>query len=340
MKRLFTVCTLILSTFIFDKCFSKDLLIPVVTNYFTREIAEICFLIFGILIIGLYTIYTGLKYSHIEHEIDLDHEIPKDTTVLNNFQKYLIQLISPLQNTFIGRYFNTIYAPPIKSEQFLGKFFFGKTILTTAIAFYNINEYSLFLILAFSASFDFLTGYYQQTLMNFFHYSLFKNKFFIFIQNLLKRYFIDIIRAEVIFFILLGHEFLTFSEQFHIFRNRFVNASYYFNAVIIDRLVEEHVISRNTRSKVVIFASTFGGLLCLLDFAKTSFPSWISKEMIASIPGWIPSPLMMLVIFNLSIFIIFGTMLLSHRLNLTEKLKLYRIKNLPLSLIAYISQIK
>lgn len=285
------------------------------TLRFPTEFAELCSLnscsgfgvvLIGILVGGAYWIKFGISYSCLISEDDQKAK----TSFFGKIpgRKYIDQLfmlpwkfIAP---TRLGKYLSGIYAAPVESEQVLGGFFFGKTLITSAIAFYYVDNFTLIALLTFSAVFDSLTGIYQQTLMNYFHQSVFKNRCLQFIQNLGKRYLIDVFRAEVLTLILLGMNTFTFSEQFHVLQNRFVSASYYFNALIIDKLVDMGAISREFRSKFVIFASTAGGLLCLLDFAKTDFPSWISAETVASIPSWVPGPLKMLAYFNLSVFLV------------------------------------
>jgi len=308
MKRLGIVCSLLFFTFWFDKCFSKSLSGIEPSGIIAKNSSEASFLIFSLVVLAIYTIYTGSKYSHEEETESgqVRRRAPVDA-LARKIAKVVAKLFRPLNKTKFGLYIKGIYAEPVRSEQALGKFFFGKTLLTTSLAFYDTPVAVLVGILLFSAVFDSLTGFYQQTLMNYFHKSAFENKALRFCQNLLKRYFVDVFRAEVIFFILMGLDFLAFSEQFHIFRNRFVSASYYFNAVIIDSLVAQGVISRKLRARFVIFASTIGGMLCLLDFAKTKFPSWVSPEMVSHIPQWMPGPLGMLMYFNFLIFFVFGS---------------------------------
>ena len=306
MKRLIIVLTIFILTLLTEKFF---------TTKFSAQYFEICneyncsgliVALIGICLGGIYWIKFGISYSCL---ISQDNQPKNKLLLLKNFpgkkylDKILLYLWSFIAPTFLGKYLKSIYQPPVNSEQVLGGFFFGKTLITTAIAFYYVDTTGLISILVFSAVFDSLTGIFQQTLMNFFHKSIFENKIYHFIQNLVKRYLVDIFRAEIITFLLLGLNTFLFSEQFHIFQNRFVSASYYFNALIIDKLVEMNAISRNFRSKFVIVASSIGGMLCLLDFAKTDFPSWIPITS-SQIPSWVPGPLMLLGYFNLSIFII------------------------------------
>jgi hypothetical protein len=277
-------------------------------------LSDMKFVITGILVGGIYIFRFGASYS--------EEGAYGQTKKLSDFslltlipgKKYLVamakKLLLPFENTSIGIYFKGLYCPPVASERVLGGFFFGKTMITTAIAFYQVDSISLISILAFSAAFDSLTGTYQHTLMNYFHRTLFKNKIFMFLQNLSKRFLLDIVRAEIIMLLLLGSELLSGANQFHIFRNRLVSASYYFNAVIIDKLVEMGTISRNFRSNFVIVASTIGGMLCLLDFAKTSFPNWLPETLVSSIPSYVPGPLSLLMYFNATIFVIMGGLLM------------------------------
>lgn len=305
MRRFSIICSLLLFTFWFDKCFSKSLSGIEPTGAMGKSNSEVTFLLFSLLVLAVYTIYTGSKYSHEETETSLRRRAPVDA-LARKLAKVLGKMFRPFEKTAFGAYIKSIYAEPVRSEQALGKFFFGKTLLTTSLAFYDTPVAVLVGILVFSAVFDSLTGFYQQTLMNFFHKSAFESKVARFCQNLVKRYLVDVFRAEVIFLILMGLDSFAFSEQFHIFRNRFVSASYYFNAVIIDSLVAQGVITRKLRARFVIFASTIGGMLCLLDFAKTKFPSWVSPEMVGHIPQWAPGPLGMLMYFNILIFLLFG----------------------------------
>ncbi len=272
------------------------------------------FVLIGIVIGGIYIFRFGANYS--EEGLYRPPKNLRNFSVLGLIpgKKYLIaftkKLFAPLKETSLGNYFTSLYSAPVDSEKVLGGFFFGKTLITTAIAFYQVDSIALLSILGFSAVFDSLTGTYQHTLMNYFHRSYFKQRFLQFTQNLTKRFLVDIIRAEIIMLFLFGSELLTGANQFHIFKNRLVSASYYFNAVIIDKLVDMGVISRNFRSHFVIIASTIGGMLCLLDFAKTSFPDWISQDVIAAIPSAIPGPLELLMYFNLTVFIIMGSLYL------------------------------
>lgn len=268
------------------------------------------FVVLGILVGGVYLFKFGPNYS--EDGVTLPKGL-SDFSLLSLLpgKKRLVRLIAyllrPLRTTRLGQYCVSLYCPPVASEKVLGGFFFGKTMITTAIAFYQVDSLALIMILGFSAVFDSLTGTYQHTLGNYFHRTLFKSKPLQFIQNLSKRFALDIIRAEIIMLLLLGSELLAGANQFHIFKNRLVSASYYFNAAIIDKLVEMGVISRNFRSRFVIVASTIGGMLCLLDFAKTKFPGWVPQEVLASIPSSIPGPLQLLMYFNLAVFLIMGT---------------------------------
>lgn len=217
-----------------------------------------------------------------------------------DFSKYM-------RSTKIGNYFDDIYTTPSQSELLLGKFFIMRTLLIMSVAYYYTSPLTLFALLLFTIVFDSLTGFYQHTLMNFFHKTKYKSKILMTSQNLIKRISIDIFRAEVIVFFVSGFSVFTFAEQGHILINRFTSASYYFNAVLIDKLVATRAISRHFRSQFVIFASTVGGVLCLFHLAKTSFPTWIPKNISEGLTNLLPGPLTMLIYFNVVIFIILFT---------------------------------
>ncbi len=302
------IATLIL--FFFSGLVASELISDRLTHFYSvvlfksfKYYGELVFLFLGIIIGFAYLLKFGSKLfvydSSYTNADDFYDEIPYQSKIRSLGQS----LWKTIETTTLGYYLSQIYSKPVQSEHILGSFFFSKTLLTTAIAFYHLPTLTLVFVLLFSTLFDSLTGTYQQTLMNFFHRSVFKNRFFSFIQNLGKRYFIDIFRAQIITLFIMGLNTFSYSEQFHIFQNRFVSASYYFNAVLIDKLVEVKVISRNFRSRFIIFASTIGGMLCLLDFARTDFPSWVSPNLIQSIPNWIPGPLKLLAYFNISVFI-------------------------------------
>ena len=305
MQRFLAVGIIFLICIVIEKCFMNRINLDSVALMDQYSGMGIVFI--GIFVGGVYWIKYGRSYSCLIANVGtkrssfvLFNSYPGKKYV-TRFLNFIWKFIEP---TTVGKYLSSIYQKPVESEQFLGGFFFGKTLITTAIAFYYVDTLTLLGILAFSAIFDSWTGVYQQTLMNYFHKTIFENKVLKFTQNLFKRYIVDVFRAEVLTLILMGIQTLTWAEQFHILQNRFVSASYYFNAVVIDKLVDMGAISRNFRSRFVIFASTAGGLLCLLDFAKTDFPAWMSPELIAGIPSWVPGPLVLLGYFNLTVFLI------------------------------------
>jgi hypothetical protein len=309
MSRIITIVFIIGFALVVDKMMSTGVSQEFLMSQF-GILNDMKFVLVGILVGGIYIFRFGANYS--EEGVYATPKNLSDFSVLGlvpgkeYLSKIMQKAFAPLKGTQIGQYFETLYCPPVPSEKVLGGFFFGKTMITTAIAFYEVDSIALISILGFSAVFDSLTGTYQHTLMNYFHRSYFKNKILQFIQNLGKRFAVDIIRAEIIMFLLLKTELLTTANQFHIFKNRLVSASYYFNAVIIDKLVDMGTISRNFRSNFVIVASTIGGMLCLLDFAKTSFPGWVPQELIAAIPASLPGPLQLLMYFNVTVFVIMG----------------------------------
>lgn len=307
MQRFFSVLIILIITLSVEKIFTGTNTVLLKELFGDDSINELIVIILGITFGTVYWIKFGCSYSYLE-----SHK-QKKTSTFSIYKKIpgrklfiliMNSLWQKVEHTRLGRYLSPMYSEPVESEQVLGGFFFGKTLITSAIAFYYVDTHILISILIFSAIFDSMTGIYQQTLMNYFHRTIFDNKLLKFSQNLLKRYFIDVFRAQVLTIILMGMSAFSMSEQFHILQNRFVSASYYFNAVIIDKLVDLGAISRNFRSKFVIFASTAGGLLCLLDFAKTDFPSWVSPQLIESIPAWIPGPLLLLAYFNVSVFVL------------------------------------
>jgi hypothetical protein len=314
MSRIITIMFIIGFTLVVDKLMSAEAANNFLSNNF-NIINDMKFVLTGILVGGIYIFKFGANYSE-----DGVYGPPKrlsDFSILALIpgKRFLIKMtktfLAPMSKTKIGEYFTSLYCPPVPSERVLGGFFFGKTMITTAIAFYSVGSVSLILILGFSAVFDSLTGTYQHTLMNYFHRSYFVNSGLRFLQNLVKRFAVDIIRAEIIMLLLMGMEILGSSTQFHIFRNRLVSATYYFNAFLIDKLVEMGAISRNFRSTFVIFASTIGGMLCLLDFAKTSFPKWVPESIVASIPASMPGPLALLMYFNAIVFVSMGALYLA-----------------------------
>lgn len=209
-----------------------------------------------------------------------------------------------LKSSRVGNYLDDIYTTPTQSELVLGKFFIIRTLLIMSVAYYYTTPLTLGALLIFSIIFDSLTGFYQHTLMNFFHKTNFRNRILVTTQNLIKRILIDIFRAEVIVFLVSGVTIFSFAEQTHIILNRFTSASYYFNAVLIDKLVATGAIGRNMRSKFVIFASTVGGVLCLLHLAKTSFPVWIPRPISSFFMESFPGPLSILIYFNVAIFLL------------------------------------
>jgi hypothetical protein len=300
MSRAFTILFILGCALMMDKLMTIDWVDP---------LYNMKFVLIGIAVGGIYIFRFGHQYS----EEGINAKSLSDFSLLTLIpgKRILIHLgrfaLSPFKDTKISRYFETLYCPPVASERALGGFFFGKTMITTAIAFYSIESISLLLILVFSAIFDSLTGTYQHTLMNWFHRTLFENKILQFVQNMLKRLVLDIFRAEIIMLLLQGMALFDGDLQFHIIKNRLVSATYYFNAVIIDRLVEMGTIGRNFRSNFVIVASTIGGMLLMLDFAQTSFPAWVPAEMIESIPTWMPGPLKLLMYFNIVIFVCLGS---------------------------------
>jgi hypothetical protein len=290
-----------------------------------EDIANLGIILIGILVGAFYALKYGQFYT-LQSEKELDEikkapdiSLSKFFVLINRILEKAWSYVWPhIQHTRSGRYLKSIYEPPVNSEQVLGSFFFGKTIFTTIIAFYYVSMGPLIGILLFSAIFDSLTGTYQQTLMNYFHKSIFKNRTLIFIQNFIKRFFIDVFRAEVITVFLVGMEIFNLAHQGHVFLNRIVSCTYYFNAVLIDMLVAKEVITRNFRSKFVIFASSFGGLLSLIHLAHTKLPNWIPQDVISSIPSWFPGPLALLGIFNASVFIIAGVSYLIHKNDKTQ----------------------
>ncbi len=340
MRRILTVFIIILLTLVISKFFSTKLhlLFDLSKNF--KEFGETTFVFVGIFVGGVYWLKFGGVYSYLDglENYNLNKHPTKSAIPGQKYINKAFRLIWRLiRNTKIGNYFRDIYAKPVQSEQMLGGFFFGKTIITTAIAFYYLDTFTLLLVLGFSAFFDSFTGVYQHTLMNFFHKTNLKNRVLVFLQNLGKRYLVDVFRAEIITIFLMGLSTFTGPEQFHILQNRFVSASYYFNAIIIDKLVDLGAISRNFRSNFVIFASTAGGLLCLLDFAKTDFPAWVPAELIASIPVWMPGPLKLLAIFNLSVFGIAVSMY-AYKIIMKKWLEKYPIKKLSQANIVNIIQ--
>ena len=307
MKRAIRVLIILLITIVFNKFLMPKCIDFLKASNLFSNIGELSFIVGGILVGAIYWFQFGNAYSHIEVESPSKFKKRKLSGIIPA-QKYIestfLYFWKYIKNTRLGRYLQSVYEAPVQSEQMLGGFFYGKAIITTVIAFYYLDLVPLIAILIFSAVFDSMTGTYQHSLMNFFHKTIFKNRFFAFMQNLFKRYIVDVFRAEVLTLLIMGISTFSLSEQYHILQNRFVSASYYFNAVIIDKLVDLGAISRNFRSKFVVIASTIGGMLCLLDFAKTDFPKWIPQEMIQSIPTWIPGPLKLLAYFNISVFIL------------------------------------
>ncbi len=273
---------------------------------------------FNLLIFGIGSMFIflfGVEYTKLTNS----NRFSRKKIAQNGLFNFDLENIKNLFfNSRIYKYMSSIYEKPIWSEQVLGGFFFGKTLVTTMIAFYFVEFKTLVFIILFTAFFDALTGIYQHTLMNYFHKTFFKNRFLAFAQNLFKRYFVDIFRAEVLAYILLGIQAMTMAEQYHIIQNRLVSGTYYFNAVLIDKLVEMGAMSRNARSKFVMIASSIGGLLCLLDFARTDFPSWIPAKMSGFFYEFFPGPLEMLAIFNFSVFVIAGAKFLYEYYELSE----------------------
>ena len=212
------------------------------------------------------------------------------------------------QNTRIGRYWASLYEEPHPSERVLGRFFFYKTTLLTAIAFYSQDPLTLTLILAFSTVFDALTGIYQHTLMNFCHRTYFEKGVLHAAENLVRRFAIDIVRAEVITIFAVG--FLSFSadQQSHVLINRLGSGTYYLNAALLDKLVSGGVLGRTFRSWFIIFASTLGSLLTTLHLARTQPPSWFPASV--NHLGSLFSPMTMLLVFNGLVFLFMGTLYL------------------------------
>lgn len=238
--------------------------------------------------------------------------IPSLVEIKDILVEAFIQLWELIKTSQAGNYCINLYEAPIKTEITLGRFFFVKTIFLTLIAFYSQDLLTLTIMLISCAIFDSLSGVYQQTLMNYFHKTIFKNKLLAYIQNLLKRLLIDMIRAEMMLFISIGMELFTWGNQWHIIINRLVSATYHFEAIILDKLVAQGHVSREARSKFIIVASTLGGLLCILHLARTELPAWLSSDISTSMPAWLPGPLEILMGFNIMLFLGLLSMFIYH----------------------------
>ncbi len=139
--------------------------------------------------------------------------------------------------------------------------------------------------------------------MNFFHKSRLENRVLAFVENFFKRFCVDLFKAEIIMSIVLGTGFFSLSNQAHVVVNRLVSGSYLFNAILLDRLVACGSISRGFRSGFILFASTFGNMLALLDLAHTSIPVWL-PAVITNHLTWVSNPLSVLIAFNSLVFTI------------------------------------
>jgi hypothetical protein len=201
-----------------------------------------------------------------------------------------------LKNSKIGLYFLNLYARPHSSELFMGKFLFFRTAILIAFSYSFLGVIPFFVIILFTSMYDFFIGRYQHTVANFCNRTYFKNIILQTVENLFRRILLDSVRAEGINFIALGLISMSLHGQSHIFVNRLGSSSYYFNAVLMDRLVDGGVLGRDFRARFIIFASSFGGLLSTMHLADTRMPAFMHGC----------SPLQMLLIFNLLVFCALG----------------------------------
>lgn len=233
-------------------------------------------------------------------------DVPRSLSLRDHFDHAVLDFRSYVARSAPGRYWQKIHEAPVDSERMLGVFFFWKTAILTAIAFYSEEPMTLAALLVFCSSFDALTGVYQHTIMNFCHRSFFRGHVLQTVENLARRFIIDIFRAEIITLIVLGGGFVSLDNQSHIFINRLVSGSYYFNAVFLDKLVASGTLCRNFRSRFIIFASTLGSLLCTLDLARTKAPEWLPSG-VGNALSWMPKPLDFLMGFNILVLIVMAS---------------------------------